>query len=345
MKITVKHIVYGVLLATALWMLPACNRKLDLPEMEGSKSIALLGELVADDSFCFRAGQSVPLASGNNLQFEVLRGLTIYATDGASNISFTGTDDSATATLYTIPFTSPQKVLPLHTYRIVASHPQITAATAIVEIPGPFTAELVDTQTMQYSTEHVMKVTLRIHDVGNTTNYYVIEALKQRAPITEDSFLYNGIWRSISANTDLYYQLLSQGIYPETKRDTAYENSYVRRILYTDDVNTDNVMEKGVYNRNRRVLLKDNTFNGGSHLSTVYVPVDTASFSLFEGGMVRLLVKSVPENYYRFLKAYENFTDAGGYSTFSQPVKVEGNVNNGVGMIGGAYVIAAKIKH
>jgi hypothetical protein len=344
MKMKQKYIlIYLPVWLAVVWLLPSCNEKLDLPAIDGKKSITLLGELVANDSFYLRAGQSVSLIADENLRFEVLNGLTLYVVDGQDNIPLTGKEDTATQSLHTIPFVSKQKVLPGRSYSVVASHSSLGVATASIDIPSPFTAAIIDTQSVSYSTEHTLKVTFRIDDPGNTTNFYVVEAIKQKAVIRQDSFLYQGQWLSIDKNSDLYYDLIGMGTIPEVKIDTVYSESYVRRVLYTDDAHTDNVLENGMYHRNRRVFLKDNTFNGTSYISHVYIPVDTFSTSIFEMGAVRLLIKSVPENYYKFLKAYQTSSDGGGYSTFSQPVKVVGNVNNGVGMVGGAYLLRLPI--
>ena len=100
---------YLFLLFPVLWISAACNRKLDLPDIEGKKSITLLGELVANDSFYLRAGQSLPLASGENLKFEIINNLSVYISDEQSGMYLSAQEDTFIKTFHTIPFTSPQK--------------------------------------------------------------------------------------------------------------------------------------------------------------------------------------------------------------------------------------------
>jgi hypothetical protein len=334
------HIRWILALLPLLVIAASCDRDLDLPPIEGKKNIVLLGELIAGDSFYLRAGQSVPLSQGSDLKFEVLNNLQVTAYDeNGTAIPMPGKEDSLTYRLYTIPYYAAQQVKAGGKYRVQGVHNSLGTATALVDVPAAFTARIVDTLSMQYSSEPVLRVNIEIKDEPATTNYYVIEALEQRIIISESYFFYDGKWRSFAEEIDLYYDLQAQGIYPETKNDTTKENFFLRHILYTDDERTDNFMDNGKFNRNRRVLLKDFTFNGGVHTARVYLRIDTSAVGTLQQGLVTLSVKSVPEKYYRFLKAYEQSTDNGGYSTLSSPVKVQGNVENGLGMIGGAYRI------
>jgi hypothetical protein len=48
-------------------------------------------------------------------------------------------------------------------------------------------------------------------------------------------------------------------------------------------------------------------------------------------------VKSVSPDYYDFLKAYEQYDPATGVGGNTAPLKLEGNVKGGFGMVGGVY--------
>ncbi len=56
-------------------------------------------------------------------------------------------------------------------------------------------------------------------------------------------------------------------------------------------------------------------------------------------GQVLLKIKSVSEDYFKYLKSYELFEPSGSFNTVAQPVKIPGNVENGMGVVGGVYLL------
>src|SRR5688500_14562731 len=119
-----KYIIIGLLLATTV--LAACTKKLELPDIPYEKKMTLIAELVANDSFYVRAGQSVPLTKNSTLYFDLLQNtkLTVEPA-GLPTFSLTEYAEDFTWQTYTLPFASVQKVTANTTYTITATHADV----------------------------------------------------------------------------------------------------------------------------------------------------------------------------------------------------------------------------
>jgi hypothetical protein len=324
--------------------LGSCTRTLDLPDVGNERSITLLGELVADDSICFRGGESVPLKSSSTLRFELPDNMAVIITDtNGTKLPLTGFTDDASAALNTIQYSSSEKIKEGTTYNITATHATLGVAQATVTIPGKFAAAVLSTNDNVFGNDSVIEVSIHITDPAGVPNYYAIEALKQSMTV-EGYFLYNGSWLTIPDNKELYDEEKANGTLTE-KFDTIYYKTYTRHLLYCTDMNAEGAGTKVVYEPNRRVLIRDATFNGRDYIIKVYVKKDFMSImSNYDKGRILLQVKSIPEDYFRFLKSYDEQVD-NGVNSLTLPVKVKGNVVNGLGIIGGVYRHQFVIQH
>lgn len=318
-----------------LLMTSSCTKTLPLPEIKNANKIVLLGELVAGESFYFRAGQSAAVSNNSGqVNFQILSNLTVTLNDSAGNVySMYGQEDDYSQMLYTVPYTLDSLTAGSGVYIITATHSALGTATARVRIPEQINAEVTDTVSTPYATDKTLKVKIRLKDPGNATNYYVIEALKQMMLIT-GYFYYDNSWYAMTDDTALYNQLKATGNVV-TRFDTTYYPGYLRQYIYTADPNSENAQDNGSFTRSRRILLKDAQFNGNDYETTVYVVHETPDSTIDQRGRVILYIKSVSEDYFKFLKSYEVFLPTLGYNATEQPVKVQGNVQNGYGMIGG----------
>lgn len=276
----------------------------------------MLGEMVAGDSIYIRAGQTLSLSTANS-KFEIPEGLTIRVEGGAEQTSLWSQMDSLAAVLYTIPFRGNKKIQHNTTYTVTAFHEAMGTATAVVKIPSPIAAT-VDTQSVVYNGLPSLMASVTINDPAGEANYYVVEAVKQYMWLSQLVLFDSPVVKVIT--------------------DTFYSDIYVRQNLYTDDANTENYIRGNITTLNRRILLTDQHFDGRMYKTNVYVPRDTISdsFQTTNKGRVILMVKSVSADYYEFLKAYEQYEPLSGFNTNSAPVKLEGNIKGGYGMIGGA---------
>lgn len=333
-----------VILSILFVLSVSCNKTLKLPDVSVERKLVLLGELTADDSTYIRAGQSVPLTSSSSLKFEILDGLTINMEDKIGTpIILNGYMDIHATTLSTLPYSSATRIQAGNTYTITATHSTLGTATTTVQIPGAFKAITTSLENVLYASDSTIKINIAIEDPSNTQNYYVIEAVKQIMDVT-GYFKYNGNWLLIINNKDLYNQEKAKGSIEE-KFDTTYHKNYLRNLVYTEDANAESAMMKPSTEANRRILLRDRSFNGQNYNTVVYVSknyyLDTPSHK----GRLLLQIKSVSEEYFRYLKRYDEQIDQGGVNPLTQPVKVEGNITNGVGVIGGVYKTEFIIEH
>jgi hypothetical protein len=323
-------IVVVLILTTA-----SCYKDLPLPGANGTKKIVLLGEFTAGDSLLLRAGQSIVVASNRALRMELVSGLMIDVADtAAGNYPMGGFVDEYVQILYTIPFLAQHKAVPGHTYRVSALHPVMGTATASVRIPEQIVAVVTDTLSAVYQSDSTLRIKVRIKDPVLSSNYYVLEAVKQQMFI-EGYFLKDGDLLSIRQNRDMYEAMKAAGPVT-TSFDTAYSSSYIRLPVYTTDPNTENVGLKGGFTSSSRILLKDKAFNGGDYEVTLYAAKNNTDFTTENPkGRMIFYIKSVSEDYFRYLRSYELSNPSVYYNSFDQPVKLEGNVQNGAGMIGG----------
>lgn len=327
-----------IYLLVILLFFSGCTRDLPLPNISASKEIVLLGELIAGDTISFRGGQSIPLASGSSLKFDLPDYLTVAIQPaGGSPLSLAGRRDDFTDMVHTLAFSSINKIQAGEKYSLTAYNDKLGTATCDISIPNAFNMSIIDTATILYSGSDLWKVQVTIADDGNTDNYYVLEALKQKVNI-DGSFTYNGQSYTVSANRILYDSLKQAGALPSVAWDTTRSKTYDRIDIYTNDGNTENIKLSNVLSTNRRILLSDQTFNGNSYTTSVYLDKTLfTSASDSTKGQVIVLVKSVCLSYFNFLKGYEMYEPTTGFTSLAQPVKIDGNIVNGMGVIGGVY--------
>jgi hypothetical protein len=340
MKKSILHITFVVgIIFTMVWS-SSCNKDLELPPVGGSKKITMLGELIVGDSFFLRAGQSIALSANSTLRFQLLQDLTISVKDSfGKTFPLNGYADSFAQRMYTLPFSNSIATAAGQRYMITAVHNTLGTATAVVNMPQQIKAAVTDTASVKYGQDSTLRVKVKINDPFSSTDYYVIEALKQKAVATS-YFLYNGSWVKISDARDAYESLRSMGNVV-TKVDTVYYRDYVRQAVYTADPYSENIYDVGSFTRSKRVLLKDLRFNGNDYETTIFIVKNPENLFSPDSSLGKIIVyvKSVSKDYFDFLKAYETYDPSSGYNSFQQPVKIQGNVNNGMGVVGGVSQI------
>lgn len=296
------------LLAMALGMcvVSGCDKELKLPNSGKPGKIVLIGELIADSSMVVRVGQTMSLSS-TAAQFALPNGVVVDVVDGAAKVPLAMVLDPLLVN-NTIPYVSENKVSNGKEYIVNASHLAMGTATASVYIPSPVSADTRDTVTTMYGSSRSLQITVDINDPASEKNYYVIEVLEQQV------ILVDGGWGS--------------------PPDTIYPQGTSRKYIHTNDERSENFINGSTQTQNRRVFFNDRAFNGRTLTTQIYIPDDM----VYNGNQYELLmlkVKSVSEDYYNFLKAYEEYEPAGGFNTNNAPVKMDGNVVGGMGMVGG----------
>lgn len=317
--------------------LGACESRIKLPPA-GEPKILMLGEMVAGDSIWFRAGQSIPVKSGTELYSGLLYDLDITIEEESGNIiSLREYEDELSASVFTFAFSAANIISSDKTYKIKASHKKLGTATASVQIPQPFTAAVTDTTGITFRDEDCIKINVQFQDEPGK-QYYVLEVLQQPYTI-EPSFFFDGSWLRVSDHFEIYDSLQNAGVDPQERNDTFSLHMFNRIHFYTDDLVSEHLLNGNGNVQARRLLLNDLSFNGNTHAASLIIPRGNFG-QQFPGINMRTLicVKSITAEYFRFLQGYEQSDPFMGFSNTINPIRVDGNVNNGMGMIGGVYL-------
>lgn len=309
----------GLLLMAMMTICSSCTKELKLPSSGQKKKIVLLGELVAGDSITIRGAQSLTLSTTDS-RFELPSGLSVTVNEGSNTIPLSGNEDDLSRYIFSIPFKSPQMAFSGRSYMVTATHADMATATAEVKMPNPFAANIHDTGTVTYNSAPAFRISVDIEDKGDETNYYVIEAIKQPLEIS--------------------YEFLPDTPFGIIKADTTYTTNFVRQTIYSNDAASESLIAGTASRLNRRILFTDRTFNGRTFRTDVYIPIVVYPDSFMYTPSVNrtiVSVKSVSEEYYNFLKSYEQYEPVSGFNTNGAPIRIDGNVQKGLGMVGGVY--------
>jgi len=302
----------------------------------GKKQIVLLGELTAGDSVYLRAGQSTAVKTGNTINDELIRDLTVAIDGAGGRFYLTGTEDDLSYSECTLAFSNASQVQAGNTYTLDANHPSLGKATARIAIPAAFTVTVSDTVSADFHMKSCIQLHVTVDDLPEK-NYYVLEVLQQ--PFTvEPAFLFNGQWFKQSEHWELYDSLFNAGMPPEERMDSFAIRMFTRIPSFSDDDKSEHLLNGKFSEPAKRILLDDKSFNGSRHASTLYIPKDALGMQYPGIGMFTILqVKSVSADYFHYLKAYEQLGIFSGLPDNRSPVRVNGNVQNGVGMVGGVF--------
>lgn len=331
-KCLLKHIVYFICSLLSLTGLSSCETTLKLP-VSGERKIVLMGELVAGDTVYFHGGQSIPVKDGASQRYELLRGLEVTLQDGNGlNRRMEGREDGLPASEYMLSYSAADVIHAGRTYSLSANDPALGTATASVAIPEPFAATVLDTARVTFMGQACIRLRLSITDAPAAAHFYVVEVLNQSA-ITEPFFLFNGAWLRLSEHLELYDSLLNAGVTVDEKIDEVLLSSFSRVNFYTTDPASEHLLNGNIDQAARRLLLTDITFNGGSHQSDIYIPVNMVG----TGFPTVVQIKSVAADYFRFLQGYEDYNPYFSGTTLVAPVRLQGNIRDGLGIVGGVF--------
>jgi len=316
----------------------ACKSDLKLPDIKAEGRIVVLGELRANDSVYLRAGQSIPVAKGSPMQYVLPGQLSMWLTyPGGNTEQLYSFYDSWAQLLHTLPFSAAQRIAPGGVYSLAATQSGLPPVSCMVRVPAPFTAEIKDTATVWVNGLNLLRVRIEIQDDAAAVNYYTIEGIKEFQEV-DSTFTWQGAALKVPEHRELYDSLLQAGSPPAVTRDTIKAGNYGRIYIYTDDERAENLKISNAQSASRRILLSDKAINGQRYTTQVYL--DKTLFRSPDGpkGPVTIQVKSVSEDYFAYLKGYEQFEVSSDFNSLAQPVKVEGNVTNGLGVVGGVYL-------
>jgi hypothetical protein len=286
-----------------------------------------------------RAAQSTPFASGSG--HVLIQGLQVVLKDAAGvPNALTEREDANASTLNSVPFSAPLTLAAGTTYQITATHGLLGEADAYISIPKAFSAKLNNVKMVSGISDSALQFDIDITDPNAQSDYYAIEAFTESL-YTTAYFRFDGNDYSVSDNQTLYDSLKLAGVTLSEWSDTTHTGLFNRVNLYTTDARADNVgAETG--KRYKRIFLQGKVFAGTVHSTQLFVPKAFLT-GVSQLTQTTLYIKSVAANYYEFLKAYEQYDGSAGTGSSVPPVNLPGNVEGGLGMVGGAYRIAFSV--
>jgi hypothetical protein len=308
---------------------------LPLPGAGAERKVVLAGELTAGDSVLIRAGQSTPISAASGTK--LVQDLSLLLRD-ASGISTTlrVAEDHLSYTLFTLPYSSPRVIVAGETYQLQSGHPELPAVTAEVQVPRAFTATLATIKKISYNGDSALSLELLISDPGHAKALYVIEAIRQPV-LLYGYFSFNGNEYRISENRWLYDSLKSEQVPVSERYDTSYSGLYERQQVYTTDAASENLAGASPGRPFGRIFIPGRAFGSPAHYTQILIPEKELFGEHALHAQTTVYVKSVSPDYYDFLKAYEQYDPTTGVGGNTAPLKLEGNVNGGFGMVGGVY--------
>lgn len=318
-----------------------CNTELPLPNQNEGRKIVLLGELVAEDSVSIRAGQSTPFAAGNGNELIHDLQVTIKDVAGATT-ALSEREDFNASIVNTVPFSSPVELTAGGNYRVAARHSTLGEVIADVSIPKAFGAKLKSLQMVSYGTDSALLFDIEIIDASAPNAFYSIEAIKQPV-IVMGYFEFNGNDYLLDDNRSLYDSLKLAGIPVQERSDTVFTEAVSRVSLYTNDPLSDNA-SAGAGRQYKRIFFQGKAFGNAQHQTQVMIP----RADLYTSGQLNQIavsVKSVASDYYSFLKAYEQYDPSAAFGSNVTPGNLPGNIQGGLGMLGGTYRVTISVLH
>ena len=321
--------------AFTLLLFASCETDLPLPAASTQQKIVLLGELSAGDTMLIRAGQSTAVAAGNTSQ--LIQNLQVSVEDdNGIRTGLIGVEDYLSYVFFTMPFSSSQTIASGRRYKVLARHPQLGEASATVQIPGAVMVKVGAVSFDTYNGDSVLRVDLELNDPAAANGWYVVEVLKQPLSVY-GYFLFDGNEYSISDNQSLYDSLKAEHIPVAERYDTSYSGMYTRQQMYTADAASENLSQSVPGRLFKRIFLPGHAFGGASHNTQIFIPRSGIYPEYAQYAQTLIRVKSVAQDYYDFLKSYEQYEPTMGIGGNASPSKLQGNVIGGFGMVGGVY--------
>lgn len=325
---------YSCFILLALFI-GACKRNFSSDQFEDGK-LVVLAEITALDSVKIPVGKTIKVENGSLIRFEKVNDATVTITENnAASWVLQANYTQQYINNPTSVFTNRKRFKANTSYRIDISHPtlgMVSATTYIPALPHLITA---DTFSTQFNSKEVLGVSITWKDSLDYDEFYIIEAVKELVK-NNHFFIYQGKRYSYDTQAGKdFYETVKATPGVRLLTDTVGLNKFTRLDLFTNDNQSENNKIDKLTNPFRRIFYQDPVFNGEYYNTTVYI--DKQFFvDPKQKGRVRLQLKSVSKELYDYLKLYEKYkTDFGSVPT-TQLVSPTGNVENGLGVFGGA---------
>jgi len=221
-----------------------------------------------------------------------------------------------------------KKAMAGQSYRLAINYKGETYQ-AQTTVPSSFKLNLVNQGSTSLEAE--------IMDLNKESNTYTFEVIAKPYTI-ERYYIKNG--QKVKVNSEAeFIELLKLHPALELKRDTTFSTKFNRVYIGTADNRTENVRYNVLKDHSGRIFLTDRTFNGTK--TTLNIFFQESSLNL-ENTQFILLVKATDPVYFNYL--YSSDLQAAKSLAGILDVPIKGNIENALGIWGGAYVQRIIIK-
>ena len=196
-------------------------------------------------------------------------------------------------------------------------------------VPTAFKLNLINQDSSSLEAE--------IADLSQLSNTYTFEIIA--TPYSIERYYFENDKKIMVNSESDFIEILKRNPALELKRDTTFSTKFSRVYIGTDDSRTENVRYNVLKDHSGRIFLTDKTFNGNKTTLAIYF--NEASLKL-ENTQFTLLVKSTDPVYFNYL--YSADLQAAKSLAGILDVPIKGNIENALGIWGGAYVQRIIIK-
>ena len=221
-----------------------------------------------------------------------------------------------------------KKAIAGQNYKLVINY-KGEAYQAQTTVPSAFKLALINQDSTSVEAE--------ITDLSPQSNTYTFQIIATPYTIARH-YLKNGEEIKVSSEAE-FAELLKLNPALQLKRDTTYSTKFSRVIIGTDDSRTENVRYNVLKDHSGRIFLTDKTFNGSKTTLAIYF--QESSLKL-ENTQFTLLVKATDPIYFNYL--YSSDLQAAKSLAGILDVPIKGNIENALGIWGGAYIQRLIIK-
>jgi hypothetical protein len=325
---------WPMLLVLAL-VVSSCKKNFSSDQFEDDK-LVVLAEITAGDSVKIPIGKTIKVENGSLIRFEKVNDATVTLTE-TNTMSWVLQPNYSPqyASNPTSMFTNKKRFKANTTYMIEINHPTLGLVKASTHIPALPRLLSVDTTSTLFNDKEVFAATVTWKDSLDYEEFYIIEAVKEMVKNNHFYFYQGKRYSYDSQSGKEFYEQIKNTPGVKLLTDTVGLGKYTRLNVYTQDDFSENSRIDKLTNPFRRIFFPDELYNGGNHSTTVYI--DKLFFvDPRQKGRVRLMLKSVSQELYNYLKLYEKYkTDFGSVPT-TQLVSPSGNIQNGLGIFGGS---------
>ncbi|HSC40386.1 MAG TPA: DUF4249 family protein [Chitinophagaceae bacterium] len=325
-------------LAALAWVAgSACKKGFSSDQFVDDK-IVVLAEISALDSIKVPIGKTIKAGGGNIIRFEKVNDATVVLTEEKTISTILQPNFSALyASNPTSVFTTKKRFKSNTHYTILINHPTLGVVSATTLIPVYPKLTGVDTSADIYQGKNLLAADITWQDPIASAEFYVIEALKELVKVNH-YFIYRGVRYDYDTppGKALFAQVSSTpGV--RVLMDTVSLNKFVRLGVYTQDNNTENAHIDLLTNSFRRIFLTDNSFNGQSYTTRVWIdPQFFRATEPSQKGRVHLQLKSASKELFDYLILYEKYKTDFGSVPANQLTSPDGNIQHGIGIFGGS---------